>query len=233
MPLPQLKPQPLNVPQAFTQALTLHGQGRLAEAESLYAAVLAERPEHNDALQMMGLVKLASGQAAEALRLVSGAMAARKSPQVLLNHGIILDALKRHQEAVESFDQAIKLRSKYAEAHNNRGATLITLGRDAEGLEICRKATAIKPNYAEAYYNAGTALRTLGRYDEAIESFDRALALRPYYFKAHNNRGAVLEAQNRLPEALAAYERALATSPGFIEARNNCGRVLCLLARFD
>ena len=233
MPLPQLKPQPLNVPQAFTQALTLHGQGRLAEAESLYAAVLAERPEHNDALQMMGLVKLASGQAAEALRLVSGAMAARKSPQVLLNHGIILDALKRHQEAVESFDLAIKLRSKYAEAHNNRGATLITLGRDAEGLESCRKATAIKPNYAEAYYNAGTALRTLGRYDEAIEAFDRALGLRPYYFKAHNNRGAVLEAQNSLPEELAAYERALATSPGFIEARNNCGRVLCLLARFD
>ncbi|MGH6665278.1 MAG: tetratricopeptide repeat protein [Pseudolabrys sp.] len=56
---------------------------------------------------------------------------------MLLNHGLILDALKRHEEAVESFDAALKLKSKYAEAHNNRGATLVTLGRDQEGLESC------------------------------------------------------------------------------------------------
>ena len=120
-PLPNL--ESLNVPQAFAQALKLHEQGRLAEAEPLYAAVLAVRPDHFDALQMMGLVKLAAGQPAEALRLVLAAMGTRKpSPQVLLNHGLILEALKRYPEAIESFDQAIKLKSKYAEAHNNRGA---------------------------------------------------------------------------------------------------------------
>ena len=35
MPLPQPKPQPLNVPQALAQALKLHEQGRLTEAERL------------------------------------------------------------------------------------------------------------------------------------------------------------------------------------------------------
>jgi len=234
MPLPQPTPQSLNVPQAFAQGLKLHEQGRLAEAERLYAAVLAVRPDHFDALQMMGLVKLAAGQPAEALRLVAAAMSARKpSPQVLLNHGLILDALKRHQEAVESFDQAIKLKSKYAEAHNNRGATLTTLGRNEEALESCRKAIAIKPDYVEAHYNAGTALRALGRYDEALKSFDRALALQPKYFKAHNNRGNVLEALNRIDEALACYDRALALAPDFTEARNNRGRVLLGLDRAD
>jgi predicted O-linked N-acetylglucosamine transferase (SPINDLY family) len=231
-PLPNL--ESLNVPQAFAQALKLHEQGRLAEAEPLYAAVLAVRPDHFDALQMMGLVKLAAGQPAEALRLVSAAMGARKpSPQVLLNHGLILEALKRYPEAIESFDQAIKLKSKYAEAHNNRGATLTSLGRDEEALESCRKAIAIKPDYVEAHYNAGTALRALGRYDEALKSFDRALALQPKYFKAHNNRGNVLEALNRIDEALACYDRALALAPDFTEARNNRGRVLLGLERAD
>src|SRR5664279_4555310 len=234
MPLPQPTTQSLNVPQAFAQGLKLHEQGRLAEAERLYAAVLAARPEHVDALQMMGLIKLAAGQPAEALRLVSAAMSARKpSPQILLNHGLILEALKRYEEAVESFDQAIKLKSKYAEAHNNRGATLTTLGRNEEALESCRKAIAIKPDYAEAHYNAGTALRALGRYDEALKSFDRALALQPKYFKAHNNRGNVLEALNRIDEALACYDRALALAPDFTEARNNRGRVLLGLDRAD
>ena len=234
MPLPQSKPHSLNVAQAFAQALKLHEQGRLAEAERLYAAVLSVRPEHVDALQMMGLIKLAAGQPAEALRLVSAAMGARKpSPQILLNRGLILDALKRHQEAVESFDQAIALKSKFAEAHNNRGATLATLGRHEEALESCRRAIAIKPDYAEAHYNAGTALRALGRYPEALKHFDRALALRPAYAKAHNNRGAALEALNRIDEALACYDRALALTPDFTEARNNRGRVLVGLDRAD
>jgi predicted O-linked N-acetylglucosamine transferase (SPINDLY family) len=234
MPQPLPKPDPLNVPQALAQALKLHGLGRLAEAERLYAAILAVRPDHFDALQMMGLVKLAAGQPAEALRLVSAAMASRKpSPQILLNHGLVLEALKRYEEAVESFDQAIRLKSKYAEAHNNRGAVLHSLGRDEEALESCRKAIALKPDYVEAHYNAGTALRTLGRYEEALKSFDRALALQPNYFKAHNNRGAVLEAFNRFDEALACYDRALAISPDFTDARNNRGRVLFGLDRAD
>lgn len=234
MPQSQPKAGSLNVPQALAQALGLHQQGRLAEAERLYAAILAVRPDHLDALQMMGLVKLATGQPAEALRLMSAAMRIRTpSPQILLNHGLVLNALNRQQEAIESFDKAIKLKSKYAEAHNNRGATLAALGRHDEALESLCKAAAIKPDYAEAHYNIGTSLRALGRYDEALKSFDRALTLQPKYFKAHNNRGAVLEAQERGPEALAAYERALAINSDFAEARGNRIRVLGALHRYD
>ena len=120
-PLP--KAAPFNLPQAFAQALALHQKGRLGEAEALYAQVLAARPDHIDALQMMGLVKLAKGRPAEALNLITAAMKARApSPQLLLNHGLVLNALARHDEALESFDRAIRQKSKYAEAHNNRGA---------------------------------------------------------------------------------------------------------------
>src|SRR3954470_25017297 len=117
IPLPKTVAAPLNVPQALAQALHFHERGQLAEAEKLYAGILAARPDHFDALQMMGLVKLAKGQPAEVLNRMGAAMRPRTSPQVLLNYGIVLNALKRHAEAVESFDQAIKLKSKFAEAH--------------------------------------------------------------------------------------------------------------------
>jgi predicted Zn-dependent protease len=71
-PLP--KAQSINVAQAFAQALGLHRQGRLNEAEHLYAEILAARPDHVDTLQMMGLIKLAKGQPGEALQLVSAAV---------------------------------------------------------------------------------------------------------------------------------------------------------------
>ena len=76
-PLPPPASVPLNVPQSLAKALALHEQGRLDEAGRLYAAILAVRPDHFDALQMLGVVKLAKGEPAEALRLVSQAMRAR------------------------------------------------------------------------------------------------------------------------------------------------------------
>jgi protein O-GlcNAc transferase len=233
-PLPQPKGAAFNLPQVLAQAIALHHQGRLAEAERLYAAILAERPDHFDALQMQALIKLAKGEPAEALRLVTAAMRQRKpSPQILLNHGMILHALARSEEALESFDAALKRKSKFAEAHNNRGAVLAALKRDDEALECYRKALALKPDYADAHYNRGSLLRVLGRHDEALASLDRALALKPDYAKAHNNRGAVLEALGRLAEALASYERALALAPDFAEARKNRGRVLLGLGRAE
>ncbi|HZT24672.1 MAG TPA: tetratricopeptide repeat protein [Pseudolabrys sp.] len=232
--MPQPQPKVSKVAQAFAQGLQFHHQGKLPQAERLYAEVLAAEPTHFDGLQMMALVKLAKGEPAEALQLMSSVLKARRpSPQVLLNYGIILNALERHQEAIDSFDAALKQKSKYAEAYNNRGAALSSLGRDEEALESFKKALAIKPDYAEAHYNNGSSLRILGRYEEALKSFDRALALRPAYAKAHNNRGAVLEVMLRDKEALAAYERALALYPTFSEARINRTRVLCNLERFD
>jgi predicted O-linked N-acetylglucosamine transferase (SPINDLY family) len=234
MPSPLPKPASFKVPEAFAQALSLHKQGRLADAERLYTEVLTHRPDHFDALQMLGVIKLAKGESAEALRLVSEAMRLRKpSPQILVNYGMILHALDRNEEALASFDAALKQRSKFAEAHNNRGAVLAALGRHDQALESFRKALALQNDYADAHYNRGSSLRVLGRYAEALESFDRALALNPNFVKAHNNRGAVMEGLNRLSEALESYDRALALAPDFAESRNNRGRVLIGLGRAD
>ena len=230
-PLPQAAPA-LNVPQAFAEGLRLHEQGRLAEAGKLYAAVLAARPDHFDALQMLAVVKHAKGELPEALRLISQAMKLRRpSPQILLNYGMILHALSRSDEAIATFDQALKQKSKFAEAHNNRGAVLSALGRQDEAIESLRKAVALKPDYADAHYNLGSALRELGRHDEALESFDRSLKLRPDFAKAHNNRGASLEALQRLEDAAAAYACAIELDRSFADALKNRGRVLLQLDR--
>ena len=231
-PLPQAAS--LNVAQAFAEALRCHEQGRLAEAERLYAMVLMARPEHFEALQMLAVLKHAKGEHAEALRLIAQAMTLRRpSPQILLNYGMILHALNRSEEAIASFDQALKQKSKFAEAHNNRGAVLSALRRDQEALDSLRKAVALKPDYADAQYNLGSALRALGRHEEALTHFDRALTLRPDDARTHNNRGAALEALMRSAEALAAYDRALALTPDFLEARKNRARVLMLLNRAE
>lgn len=233
-PAPVPKQDLFKVPQAFAQALELHTRGILPEAERLYSEILVHRPDHFDALQMLSVIKLAHGQPAEALRLISKAMHQRKpSPQILVNYGMILHALERSEEAIASFDAAIKQKSKFAEAHNNRGAVLSSLDRHEEAVESLRKALALKEDYTDAHYNLGSALRALGRYDEALVSLDRALALQPNHLKALNNRGNVMEGLSRLEDALADYDRALAIAPDFKSARDNRGRVLIGLDRID
>ena len=232
VPLPQA--QPLDVPRTLHRALELHHQGRLAEAEPLYAAVLAARPDHFDALQMLGVIKLARGELATALSLISTAMQARpKSPQVLLNHGLVLNAMKRHEEALASFDQALKHKGRFAEALNNRGSVLVELGRSDEALDNFKRALAIKPDYAEAFFNQGNALKELDRHQDALKSYERAIALRPNYVKAHSNSGTVLDILGKNAEALACYDKALAIQPDFPEAMfNRCG-ALRALKRID
>jgi tetratricopeptide (TPR) repeat protein len=235
MPQPNISSaKAFNVPQALAQAVELHRQGRLADAERLYASILAVRPDQFDALHHLGIIKLAQGQPGEALQLFATAMRSKApSPQILFNQGLALSALNRPLEALESFDHAIKLKAKFAEAHNNRGVLLAALGRDDEALESYRKALAITPNYVDALSNRGACLTKLKRHDEAVASYDRAISLKPDYADALYNRGVALEALRRFGEALASYDRALAIRRDFAEALCSRGSTLRQLKQFD
>src|ERR1700757_3346487 len=101
----------------IAQAVTLHRQGRLREAEQVYASILAENPGQFDALHLLGLARHQQGHAVEALGLIGAALRARPgSADALSNYGLVLDALKRHEEALASFDRALALDGRHVNA---------------------------------------------------------------------------------------------------------------------
>lgn len=222
-----------NLAQALAEALALHQQGNLSEAERRYTAILSIKPDHPDALHFLGLVKFAQGQAAEALSLIAAAIRSARSPQMFLNYGIVLNALNRNEEAIESFGEAIKLAPDFFDAHNSRGVLLAALGRNEEALADYRKALALVPNSAEIVYNLGNVLNALGRHQEALASYERAIAIEPAHAEALCNRGTVLETLERFEDALASYDRALALRPDLAEAHRNRGNALIELKRYD
>src|SRR5436190_20517357 len=78
--------------------------GQFDDAEAGYRAVLALKPNHFDALHMLGLIRYTRGDYPEALRLIAAALKTNPSfPDALSNHGMVLTALQRHQEALTSF----------------------------------------------------------------------------------------------------------------------------------
>ena len=224
---------PAPMEQRFQQAVALHQQGRLAEAERLYTRILQQDPSHVDALHLLGMLALQTKRTDRGIRLLDKVIRLRPDlASAHSNRGIALRDLNRLPEAIASYDRAIALEPDSAALHNNRGIALRDLRRLPEALACYDRAIALKPDYAEAHNNRGAALRDLGRLEEALASHDRAIALKPDSAASHNNRGVVLRELHRPEDALASYDRAIALKPDYAEAYTNRGSALQDLARF-
>jgi tetratricopeptide (TPR) repeat protein len=220
--------------QMLHEGLALHRQGRLREAEKIYARVLKAAPNNFDVLNLLGAVKAQLGNMGEAHRLFAAAVKINpRLPQAWANLGRALHALNRGQEALDCFDKACALAPDDVDMLNNRANALLSLGRPGEALEVFQKVLARAPHHAEARLNCGTAHAALGRLDQAVAEFDRALSLVPGHPGAHFNRGIALYELGRYADAIAAHDSALKAAPEHGGAWLNRGRALAALNRYD
>ena len=130
-------------------------------------------------------------------------------PRPTITWAIVLANAGQLQEAIEHYQQALRLKPDYAEAHNNLGTALVDTGRPQEAIEHYRQALRLNPDYPEAHNNLGAALANAGQLQEAIEHYKQALRLKPDYTYALLQFGfglcqdaAVLRGHCRGPEGL-------------------------------
>jgi tetratricopeptide (TPR) repeat protein len=218
----------------LNQAVGLHGQGRLAEAERLYEQVLATTPGSIDARHMLAVLRAQQGRNQEAFDLIAPVVAARPQDVLALaNLGNILNALKRREEALQNLDRALALAPDYADAWCNRGNVLQDMGRLEDALASYDQALSIRPDFLLALNNRGNVLFKLLRYEEALGSYERALAVTADWAEVHLNLANTLQRLCRFDQALASYDTALALSPDQPDAWNNRGVALQQLGRLD
>jgi tetratricopeptide (TPR) repeat protein len=132
--------------QAFAQAVGLHNQGRLADAETLYNAVLKLVPAHAGALHHLGLLAFQTGNGAAALQLVDQALKAQPGyAEAWCNRGVILAASGNSKQAEQAYRKAIALSPDYADAWANLSGLLVDFGQPEDGLQAAEKAVALDP----------------------------------------------------------------------------------------
>ena len=222
------------IDQLFHQGVTLHQQGKFANAKTIYEQVLEKQPKHFDALHLLGVIAAQTDNPELAADLIGKAIDINpNSAAAHSNRGNALKVLNRLPDALSCYDKAIALQPDFPEALNNRGIALKELNCLEDALASYEKAIAIKPNYYEAFYNQGNVLKELKRLDEALASYAKAIAISPNYAAAFNNRGAVLKELKRPEEALVNYDKAIAIHPNYVEAHYNRGNVLKELKRLD
>lgn len=142
--------------------------------------------------------------------------------------GITELQISRHKDAIKSFDHAIKLDPKLAEAYNNRGALYYIQGaqqqaeaeragksvphgatkRYRKSIVEYQKALAIHEDNASYHSNLGTAFFALKQYPTALSEYARAMQIDPDVFEHHSQTG--IAAQMSSPEDRAYYSFVLA-----------------------
>jgi Flp pilus assembly protein TadD len=225
---------PFNIGQAMNEAIAAHGQGRLRDAEKIYARVLKVAPNNFDALNLLGTVRAQQGHIGEAHRLFSAAVKANPlAPQGWSNLGQALHALKRNGEALECLDKARALAPDDVNILYQHANTLLSLDRPGDALAQFQAVLARAPQHVEARINCGLAQAALGSPEQALAEFDAALALAPGHPGASYNRGVALIKLGRYEEAVAANDVVIAVEAGHVNAWLNRGKALAQLNRYD
>ncbi|WP_103669503.1 tetratricopeptide repeat protein [Pseudanabaena sp. BC1403] len=147
--------------------------------------------------------------------------------------GLIHAAANEYEEAINSYDYALSIRSDYPEACNSRGNALVNLGRYQEAIRAYDRALAINSDYNEAWQNRGIALANLGKNEKAIISYDRALAISPKDHKVLYSRGNALFNLGRHEESIIFYDKALDIKTDNHQIWNNRGNALFHLGRYE
>lgn len=224
----------LSIAQLLQQGQACHRQGQWDLAATHYREIIERQPRSFEALHLLGMLMLQTGDAGNAAALLKRAAKVKPADaptRTLL--GVALQSSGEAEASVEHFAQAVKLEPRNAEYQYNLGKALRSLNRFDEACTAYESALRIRPDYLEALNNLSETLTLLGRHADALRSADDALRIKPDYAEALSNRGAALLGLNQRDSALEAIDQALRIAPNLKKALGNRGTVMMSLNRFS
>ena len=173
------------IDETFHAAVELHRQGQLAQAETLYKAVLSADSQHAHALHMLGMMASQIGDAAVSVDLIRAAIAANSSVAPFhYNLGVSLQALGQGSEAIAAYRSATALDAGYQVAWENLGVALGDEGELEAAVDALETAERLNPESDVAALNLGSLLIRIGRYRDALERFARVARAQPGHGEA-------------------------------------------------
>ncbi len=216
-----------DIQNTLKQGLAHFQSGRLAQAESMFNAVLSADPKNIDAMQLLGITLPQMGRPLEGEKLLRKAIRRNgKIARLHYNLGLVLEVQGKLKEAVMAFREAIKLEPKDEWPRVNLSVVYGKLNRLEEAIECCRRVLQINPKNVAAQANLGQFLWRQGDSSGAKQVLQQALQQQPNMVQALANLGAVLFSERELGQAEDILRRAVALGARDQEILGNLAGVL-------
>ena len=137
------------------------------------------------------------------------------------NLGIgLLDQLQ-HADAVNAFQQVVRLRPDYKDGYINLGLTYIDWEKYDEARQPLEKALALKPNDARALYYMALVERRSRHTEAEIADLEQVVAQYPDCRDARRELGISYYQQDRADDAMAQFKALQAIDPDDLTAHYN------------
>ncbi|MEO6237372.1 MAG: tetratricopeptide repeat protein [Vicinamibacterales bacterium] len=214
---------PNDLRMSFMLAQAQRDAGDLAAAETTARALQAAHPKDVRSTYLLAQMLDARGHYQQIVDLLQPEVARQKAakakgPEIAMllgSAGLALQQLRRYDEAIALFSEAIDL----APEEPIRRVLLIqgysAAGRHKDALDAAGKARSRFPQETTVLYQLGAALDRAGRQPEAEQTFRDIIARDPLDAGALNYLGYMLaEHGSSLDDAVTLIQRALTIEPG-------------------
>ena len=129
------------------------------------------------------------------------------------NLGVVQFQKGNSDDAIEKYEQSLRLNPDYAEARYNLGSALLQKGKIDDAIAQCQKALELGPNDPDAHVVLGNAFMARRDIDGAISQYTQALALRAEDSNAHYNLATALREKGEFEQAGREYQKAREFEP--------------------
>ena len=126
--------------------------------------------------------------------------------------------LNDYDNAIKSYNKAIKLQTDVPYFYNNRGGVYDKLKKYEEALSDYNKAIKLNPDYEIVYYNRGNIYVKLGRYEEALSDYNKVIELNPNNESAYYNSGIIYNKLKKYEEAMSNLNKTIELNPNLADA---------------
>lgn len=203
-------------------------QRNIVEAEAAIEEALKIQPETAQAFLLRGQILLQGGDPNEALRLYHKALEmdpGTTGPNAYNSIGMVHLVYGRFDEARDAFNNAIRLDSLNATAHDGLANILIHQGRTEQAMRELQIALKFDPNQTRALATLASLLSQKGDQDKALEVAQRALDISPKFGILHNNLGLIYRRIDNQELAEKHYQQAIEYEPHLGEAYVNLAQL--------
>ncbi|HUK41051.1 MAG TPA: tetratricopeptide repeat protein [Candidatus Acidoferrales bacterium] len=128
------------------------------------------------------------------------------------NRGNVYSSKKNYAQAIQDYDQAIRIRPNYPEAFNNRGYAYYHQQDYDRAINNYDQAVKLNPKYAKAFNNRAEAYVEKRQYERALGDYEAAAAIGPQ-FARYKSIGFTLFYLGRIEKSAEAIGRAVQASP--------------------
>lgn len=154
--------------------------GAAPQAQTLLNGILAETPDHPEALRLYGILYGRLGRHAEARAVLEKALTQRPDdPQTLNDLGSALRSAGERDAAFAMWRRAAELAPQEPMPWYNLGRNLQLEGATRAAIDALQRAVALAPQFLPAQILLGDARVHAGRFDEADAAYRAALDIHP------------------------------------------------------